>query len=55
MLLTKFDNIFLMEDFNVDNNNTSVDKFYQRYNLKHLVKFPTCNKNLNTLQPETLC
>ena len=44
-LLTKYDNIFLMGDFNADKNNTSLKDFCQLYNLKHLIKVPTYNKN----------
>ena len=44
-LLTKYDNIFLMGDFNADKNNTSLKDFCQLYNLKHLIKVPTCYKN----------
>ena len=44
-LLTKYDNVFLMGDFNADKNNTSLKDFCQLYNLKHLIKVPTCYKN----------
>ena len=44
-LLTKYDNVFLMGDFNADKNNTSLEDFCQLYNLKHLIKVPTCYKN----------
>ena len=42
-LLTKYD-VFLMGDFNADKNNTSLKDFCQLYNLKHLIKVPTCYK-----------
>ena len=42
-LLTKY--VFLMGDFNADKNNTSLKDFCQLYNLKHLIKVPTCDKN----------
>ena len=45
ILLTKYDNVFLMRDFNADKNNTSLKDFCQLYNLKHLIKVPTCYKN----------
>ena len=44
-LLTKYDNAFLMGNFNADKNNTSLKDFCQLYNLKHLIKVPTCYKN----------
>ena len=44
-LLTKYDTVFLMGDFNADKNNTSLKDFCQLYNLKHLIKVPTCYKN----------
>ena len=44
-LLTKYDNVFLMGDFNADKNKTSLKDFCQLYNLKHLIKVPTCYKN----------
>ena len=43
--MTKYDNVFLMGDFNADKNNTSLKDFCQLYNLKHLIKVPTCYKN----------
>ena len=47
MLLMKYDNVFLMGDFNVDKNQDSLVDFCQLYNLKHLIKVPTCYKNLD--------
>ena len=34
-----------MGDFNADKNKTSLKDFCQLYNLKHLIKVPTCYKN----------
>ena len=44
-LLTKYDNVFLMGDFNADKNQENLVDFCQLYNLKHLIKVPTCYKN----------
>ena len=43
--MTKYDNVFLLGDFNADKNNTSLKDFCQLYDLKHLIKVPTCCKN----------
>ena len=44
-LLTKYDNGFLMGDFNADKNNTSLKDFCQLYNLKHLMKVHLIKEN----------
>ena len=43
--LTKYDNFFLMGDFNVDKIDGSLIDFLSLYNLKHLIKVSTCYKS----------
>ena len=40
-----YENIFLMGDFNADMENVSLKHFCDLYNLKNLIKVPTCFKN----------
>ena len=41
-LLTKYDNVFLIVDFDVGKNNVSLEDFRQLDNLKHLMKVSNC-------------
>ena len=34
-----------MGDFNIDKNDASLKDFCQLYNIKHIIKVPTCYKN----------
>ena len=45
LLSGNYENIFLMGDFNADMKNVSLKHFYDLYNLKNLIKVPTCFKN----------
>ena len=42
---TKYDNILLLGDYNVELDNSHLCEFCQVYNLKSLIKEPTCYKN----------
>ena len=42
--LTKYDNLFLMGDFNSETNEKDMADFCETYNLSNLVKDPTCYK-----------
>ena len=43
--MTKFDNVFLMGDIYADRTKSNVENFCQLYDIKHLIKVPTCYKN----------
>ena len=43
---THYDNILILGDFNTEMSENSMIEFCARYNLKNLVKEPTCYKNL---------
>ena len=45
LLLVHYDNLICMGDFNVEETEPSMLEFCQLYNLKHLIKMPTCFKN----------
>ena len=45
LLLTNYDNLICVGDFNVEATETSMIEFCQLYSLKHLIKTPTCFKN----------
>ena len=45
LLLSKFDNIMLIGDLNVEPTKAAVSDFCKIYNLKHLIKDKTCFKN----------
>ena len=45
LLSGNYENIFLMGDFNADMENISLKHFCDLYNLKNLIKVPTCFKN----------
>ena len=44
-LLANFENFFLMGDLNVESYNGFLKEFCDLYNLKNLIKVPTCFKN----------
>ena len=63
-LLSKYENVLLIGDFNVEVTNTHMDDFCHLYNLKSLIKDPTCYKNptnpscidlMITNQPKCFC
>ena len=43
--MTKYDNVFLMGEFNIDKNDASLKDFCHLYSLKHLIKVPASYKN----------
>ena len=43
--LSTYENLIFMGDFNSETSETSMKEFCETYNLKHLVKQPTCYKN----------
>ena len=45
LLLSKYDNIMLIGDFNAEPTEATVSDFCEIYNLKHLMKDKTCFKN----------
>ena len=45
LLSGNYENIFLIGDFNADMENVSLKHFCDLYNLKNLIKVPTCFKN----------
>ena len=45
LLSGNYENIFRMGDFNADMENVSLKHFCDLYNLKNLIKVPTCFKN----------
>ena len=44
----KYDNFMILGDFNVKTPNTTIYEFWTTYNLKNLIKEPTCFKSLET-------
>ena len=51
-VLTNFDQVFLMGDFNAEEANFHIKDFCNLYKLKNLNKVPTCFKNLGN--PKTI-
>ena len=45
-LISQFDNIIIMEDFNVEPHETSLKEFCEIYHLKNIVMQATCFKSL---------
>ena len=45
LLLANYENFFLMGDLNVEGHNGFLKEFCDLYNLKNLIKVPTCFKN----------
>ena len=43
--LSYYDNIIILGDFNYEHTETYMKDFINTYDLKHLVKEPTCYKN----------
>ena len=43
---SKYDNFIVFGDFNAETSNTTISKFCATYNLKNLIKEPTCFKSL---------
>ena len=41
----KYDNVFIMGDFNSEGTETEMTEFCETYNLTNLIKEPTCFKN----------
>ena len=50
--ISKYDNFLLLGDYNCEVKETPMDNFLCSYNLKNLVKKPTCFKNVNN--PRTI-
>ena len=44
--LWKYDNFMVLEDFNAETSNTTISEICATYNLKNLIKEPTCSKSL---------
>ena len=42
-----YENFMIIGDFNVEANNSTMSVFSETYNLKNLIKEPTCYKNPN--------
>ena len=49
---SKYENFIIMGDFDAEITNTYIQEFCSTYNLKSLIKDPTCYKNL--LNPSTI-
>ena len=47
VLTTKYGNIILISDFNVEPADTAVSDFCEIYNLRNIIREKTCFKNLN--------
>ena len=45
--LPSYENILLLGDFNSTMSEKEMQEFCTKYNLEHLVKGPTCYKNVN--------
>ena len=43
---SKYDNFIVLWDFNAETSNTTISEFCATYNLKNLIKEPTCFKSL---------
>ena len=50
--VSKYDNLLLLGDYNCEEKDIVMEKFLCTYNLKNLVKKPTCFKNVNN--PSTI-
>ena len=50
--ISKYENIILLGDFNCEENDPTMEHFLYTFNLKNLVKHPTCFKNVNN--PRTI-
>ena len=46
---SKYDNFIVLGDFNAETSNATISEFCATYNLKYLIKEPTCCKNLENL------
>ena len=53
--ISKYENILLLGDFNAEITESSMKEFCEIYNLKNLIKTPTCYKNLNHPSCIDLC
>ena len=42
----KYDNFIVLRDFNAETSNATISEFCETYNLKNLIKEPTCFKSL---------
>ena len=49
-LLTNYNKVFLMGDFNAEEANIHIKDFCNLYRLKNLIKVPTCFKNPDKLK-----
>ena len=45
--ISKYDNILILRDLNAEITNEAMTEFCQMYNLKNIIKEPTCYKNPN--------
>ena len=45
---SKYENVLILEDFNLGVNEQHMQSFCETYNLKSLIKQPTCYKNSNS-------
>ena len=50
--ISKYENIILLGGFNCEENDPTMEHFLYTFNLKNLVKHPTCLKNVNN--PRTI-
>ena len=51
-MISKYENIILLGGFNCEENDPTMEHFLYTFNLKNLVKHPTCLKNVNN--PRTI-
>ena len=45
--LNKYENFIILGDFNALKSNKTLGEFYNTFNLKNLIKEPTCYKNIH--------
>ena len=46
---SQYEHFIVLEDFNVEVENGNIEEFCKNYNLKKLIRVPTCYKNPNNL------